>query len=230
MNKILITITLVSVLTIIGLLFYIDWDKDKKPQPELFPTKTDTVYINRPIQALKPYKKPVLPSVVTEYLFVESEDISKLESLKLRILNDSLVIEDLKTKITIHENYIKQFPINPKLVSLSLDKNNLSLSLLEIDGVAKSYDYPISTDYYKYRWSDKVFSAEKSVSPTVRNRLNYYMGINSTFYGVITPSATFRIEKRWARNIISVNSSMELLEIKVPTITMNYEYNLRNGK
>jgi hypothetical protein len=234
MNKIKITSQLISWLLLgIVLVYFLVIKKPKVPEYEII-THTDTIRIEKPIKPASPYQVKALPKTITEYHIVKVKDLEELAKIKLKVLNDSLIIQDLKQRIAIHENYLKLFPTNPKLISLDLTKTNLSLSLLEIDGIAKKYDYPLSIDQFKYRWSDGGFSMKREISKEIRNRINYYVGVSGAFYSIqglknmeITPFTHFKIEKRWARSNLYLDSSLGLLN-NIPTqFQMGIEYNLR---
>lgn len=149
------------IILLIGILFlsYQIWIKDKgKPDPkDIYKYKTDTLYENKPY----PYPDPYLIITKPRYFTFYQVDSTAIDSLELELRDKEIIISGLEEEIRIHENFLKQYPYNPKLVELNLNKDTLSLSLLNIQGLIFKQDYPLYLDQYKYKWSHPDFSREK---------------------------------------------------------------------
>lgn len=214
--------------------------KPVKPPTYLEVVKTDTVYVDRPYEVPKPYKVYQDPKTIIEYRIVKEKDLEALKKLQLRISEDSILLTGLKEKISIHENYLKQYPKSPKLLTLDLTKYELALSLLDITGTSKTYMYPISTRDFKYRWVDGTLGSKPDPYPKQRNRLNYYIGFGGMIlqnpkyvlptYTDINPYLSFKIDKRWARNNLYINSQIGLLKNNPLIFQVGLERNLRRNE
>lgn len=96
------------------------------------------------------------PKTIKEYITPDPEYID-VEKIPDSII---LYIRDLETRIAISDKYLKNFPQAPKLISFNLDLNQLSLSLLTIEGNTFENTYPLYLETYDYMWYD--------------NKLHYY--------------------------------------------------------
>lgn len=124
---------------------------------------TDTIKVPKPYSVPKPY--PVNTKPIT--IIIYERDSLALDSLKLLLFEKDIVIQGLKSEITISQDYLKQFPFNPKLINLGLSRDSLSLALLNIQGIVQEYHYPISLRQYKYNWSDNVLGKAGDNPPPV---------------------------------------------------------------
>ena len=77
---------------------------------------------------VKDYSKTP-PTVIYNYTTETSGTVEKIP--------DSIIVilDSLKERIAISDNYIKNFPKNDKLIDFTLDDKNLDITTLSIDGV-----------------------------------------------------------------------------------------------
>lgn len=189
-------------------------------------TKTDTITRYEPIKELKPFRTPVLPKTEIQYKIVRIRDLEEINKLKLRIKEDSILISGLEDSLAIHKNYIKIFPDYPKLLALDLQKSNLSLSLLHIDGIPREYQYPINLDRYRYRWTEHSFTSDFNVIIPRKRKYNYYLGSGIDIGNKLLYSS-FRVERIWARSRLYLHTQIGLFTDNYSGVKIGYEYNLR---
>ena len=136
--------------------------------------KTDTLRL--PIHYPGPtvYKDTAKPRIVIEYL----EDTTKYQ-----VSCDSLikVIDSLgNIKSVVSNSFVGLYPTSPKLISLGLAIDTLSLTLLDIEGHIKSYNYPLWLQTEKYIWANNVLTYKKV--PLVEPRLKNPLSVVSYIY------------------------------------------------
>lgn len=156
------------------------WDsffrKYPSPPPSIeYKYITDTIEVPVPYEVPKPYPVPTPPRIVEIYL----TDSTALDSLKLVINKMDITISGLEEEIHIHQYFLKQNPYNPKLLSLNLIKDTLSLALLQISGRTERASWPIDLNRFNYRWTfDAGFSRQEVRLPPTKERFNanYFVG------------------------------------------------------
>lgn len=142
---------LLLLLTIGGLLtWYFFFRKDPVPEQVIsYQYVTDTVYVDKPYEVPVPYSVPTPPRTITVY----KVDTAAVENLKLILHQRELRIAGLLDTISLHQNYLKQYPSNPKLVGLSLSRDTLNLGLLQISGQIEERSWPIDLNAWAYNWN-----------------------------------------------------------------------------
>ena len=120
--------------------------------------QVDTIYLSYP-GTPPPLNTNVKPKTLIIYSGL-------VDSLKLIRINDSLqaVIDSLKgDTVFIKDKFLTLFPQYPKLISMDLKLDSLSLTLLNTDATLKGYIFPLQLSYYQYRWGIEGLSA--SITP-----------------------------------------------------------------
>lgn len=96
------------------------------------------------------------PKIVREYITPDPEyiDVEKIP--------DSIILymRHLETRIAISDKFLKNYPEASKLINFNLNRDELSLGLLTIEGNTFEKTYPLYLDTYDYAWFD--------------NKLHYY--------------------------------------------------------
>ena len=118
MNKRL-SIILILVSFVLGFVVSYNFFKDTKYLPSEKEYITDTVKVPKPYQVPKPYPIASKPEIKKIY----EKDSSAIDSLKLLLSEKDIVISGLKYQLTISQDYLKQFPKNPKLLELNLQRD-----------------------------------------------------------------------------------------------------------
>lgn len=219
-------VAIIQLFIIIGLVLYIiNLYKKDIPITEVINTHTDTTIVKDYFKPIKPLKNITLPTTIIEYRPIKVEDKYVIKSLKLKITQDSLEILGLKEKLSLHQDYIKLYPKNPKLISLSLSQKLLTLSLLQTDGIIRDYNYNLFLDGYKYHWLSNQMTLEYNRPNIKRNPMGIYLGTSSTINN-FDPLISVRAEKQWARKRIYLGTSLGLLSTERSRIEFGLEYNL----
>lgn len=132
--------------------------------------ETDTVYVDKVIEVPKPYNVYVKPDVVTYY----QKDTVRIHYNELVYLNDTMILfnNDLDS-LKISKWYLLQHPTEDKLISFKLDRSNLKLQLLQIDGNPVEKDYSLDLDRYKYIYVEKKLTQKKDFHLQVRPSVMY---------------------------------------------------------
>jgi len=224
--KIFLNISLI--LGLLGIIGYLIFFNKPKPIIEIeYDYITDTIYADTTYLPSEPYPIPTPPKIVTIYEI----DSLALDLLKLKLVQDSLhyniIIQGLETVIAIHENYIKQFPQNPKLIGLELQRDTLSLGLLNISGNIIKYEYPIFLNRFRYQWTLSGLSHETHLPPTLKSYFaDYFVGGGVDVLWK-SPYFSFRVEKEWTRIRLYGSTQIGLLKREANQLKIGIDYNLR---
>lgn len=196
-------VLLIAVVALILVVIFFLGSKRKNPD---FNQKTvyltDTVYVDRFIEVEPEYRNSQKPQVVTIYKTdtVEVERVVMVRDTVTLVLKDS-------TKLNFNSNFLTQFPNSDKLIQLRFSQDNLSLGLVNPQGVVFSKDYPIDTRFLNYNyvnnnltWERKNFFSriQPLVQTTIRplnnlydldlglkyntSKFSYELGINLSYY------------------------------------------------
>ena len=223
------SLIIILIIIIIGLII---WDsfirKYPIPDPIInYEYVTDTLYKPEPYPIPEPYPVPTPPRTIIKY----EVDSVTLNYFKLTISKQNIYIASLLDTIAIHQNYIKQFPKNPKLLELSLIKDSLYLGLLQISGQAKKKNWPIDLNRFSYRW-DYINDLSRKITklpPTEEKPFAQYFvggGVDLLWH---SPYISGKIEKDWARIRLYSNADIGLLNWETSSIKIGIDYKL-NGK
>ncbi len=223
-NKI---INIILFFSLIGFWVYITLIR-KYPEPEIvddYQYKTDTLYKDTLYLPGKPYPVPTPPRTVKIYL----TDSSVIDSLKLLLQDQEVIIAGLEDTIALHEAYLKQFPENPKILNMDLSRDTLNFGLLFISGQIQERSWPIDLNRFNYRWSyASDLSRHPTHSPPVQEKpfAEYYAGGGFDFLW-LSPYLNGRIEKNWARFQFYGDAQIGLLNLKASDIKvgLNYKFN-----
>jgi len=138
------------------------------PVPEqvtMYEYTTDTIFVQVPYEVPVPYSVPTPPLTVTIY----KVDSAAIQGLRLIIADQELKITGLKDTISLHENYIKQYPRNPKFLSMELNRDSLNLGLLQISGQIEERSWPIDLNAWSYNWNfDSDLSRHATQPPPIK--------------------------------------------------------------
>jgi len=223
---------LVGIGAILILLIYILFGKTDSIPDIVYNYKTDTIYVDRPYEVPVPYEVPTPPKVVKVYLV----DSTSIDSLSMIIKDKDLIIFKLRDSILISEYYFKQFPKNPKLLSLGLSKDSLNISLLNIGGNVNSFNWPINLTYFDYRW-DYENNLTRSVHKVSNYgpSFNYYIGMGLDIPRT-SPFITNQLEITNRKIKVFTSADIGLLDIKSSNFKFGIGYsiygknNIRIGK
>lgn len=223
MKKYLIyTLFLILISLIVYLAFFKKPDVVYVPVPEY---ETDTVYVPEPYPVPKPYPVPTPPSTVEIYL----PDTVAIDSLKLELSKQSILIQGLKDQISVSQNFLKQFPYNPKLIELNLSLDSLSLSFIPISGIPEKQVFPIFLSGFKYRWTIEGLSSIPIDPPPVRFPLQPYTGVGIDLLH-LNPYVLMGVEKEYTRIKLYGDLRLGLLDQNRSTINLGINYRFNNGR
>lgn len=223
---------IISLITIIAGL--IIWDsfirKYPIPDPVIiidYQYDTDTIWRDTLYLIGDPYPVPTPPRTIIRY---EMDSVA-LNYFKLTISKQNIYIASLLDTISIHQNYIKQFPKNPKLLELSLIKDSLSLGLLQIFGRAEKKNWPINLNRFNYRW-DYVNGLSRKITklpPAEEKSFAQYFAGGGVDLLWRSPYISGKIEKDYARIRLYGNAQIGLLNSETSSIKIGVDYKF-NGK
>lgn len=200
------------------------------PETPPIPIKyiTDTVYVHKPYEVPKPYEVIVPPKIVKIYdtVKIKEPDWVIVDSLRFSITQDSILIDGFKKELALHKDYLRFYPTNPKLISLSLNKNVLSITGLSIDGNIYDNQYPINTEQYRYLWENNALTSDELPKVTLKNPVKYYMGGGLNLWSR-DPYFTLRAEKSFGRVNVYSSAYLALTNKKISTLNFGFEYSLR---
>lgn len=163
------------ILILIGVVLYLVWQiRNIEPTVEHhYEYITDTVEIEVPFEPLPTIGINTQPITVYKYPIPTYQD---LDHITLSFTDDSLitVINHLQDSLKIHQNFIKLYPENPKLLNLSLTQDSLKLSTLNIQGQVHQDVYPLYLQRYNYNYGLEGLGRTPYNRPS-DFRLDYYV-------------------------------------------------------
>ena len=187
--------------------------------------KTDTLYVYDYIYIPKPYPIPTPPSTVEIYL----PDTIAIDSLKLELSKQNIILQGLYSQIEISQNFLKQFPYNPKLLGLELSFDSLSLSILKTNGIPESQTFPIFLSGFKYRWTNEGLSSIPIDPRPINLPLQSYLGLGVDLLH-LSPYVNVGVEKDYTRIKLYGDIRVGLLKTEYSGIDLGIKYKFRfNG-
>jgi len=218
--------------TIITLLFLlivgiIIWDIFFRVRPVSPPVVeyryvTDTIIDSVPYVVPKPYPVPTPPKIVVIY------DSLKLDSMQLVLSEKNIIILGLKEQIAIHQNFLKQFPNNPKLLSLDLNRDTIGISLLQISGQIHEARWPMDFNRFNYRWDfNSGLTRIVTKPPPIEKRLipDYFVGGGVDLLW-LSPYLSGRAEISWNKLRLHGTTELGFLRKEASSIKIGLEYKL----
>lgn len=172
---------------------------------------TDTIWVDKPFKPKIEYPNFQVPNTVFIYR-VDSIPVERIE-YRDRIIT---VVQKDSTRLEYNELFLTNHPKCSKLIQLLNDKNQLSLTTLNIQGEIHTEEYKV--DYHRYRYNYvngnltyKKLPFYKRFKPvaqyTVRplhnlhdldlglkyntSKINYEAGLNINYYPGIKPNPGF---------------------------------------
>jgi hypothetical protein len=219
--KILQNILIVLLIAIIVYLFFF-----RKPESILIPDihyKTDTFRIKEPYPVPVPYPVSVDPKTV----IIHVKDTAAIDSLTLLLSEKDILIQGLHSTITVSQDFLKQFPKNPKLIELNLSKDTLGVSTLGLDGIPSRSNYPIYLSEFAYRWTNQGLTkstVKPSPAPKTPIQLWGGGGLNLIY---LSPTLDFTAEKDWARIRLFGDIRVGLLNKNATSLNIGLKRNIR---
>ena len=185
---------------------------------------TDTIKVPDPYPVPKPYPVPSKPKEVKVY----EKDTAAIDSLKVLLSEKDILINGLKYQIIISQDYLKQFPENPKLLELDLQWDSLSIGLLNIKGIPTKETFPLYLDRYKYKWTLSGLSKTDHLMPQIKPSPYYLYSIGS---GIDLWQRNIYLSGKvsYVKNRFTFYSDLRygLLEPKKTTLNFGVEYNFK---
>lgn len=218
-----IYLALLAVIVVLGILIANpNWWVDPPKQDPHTIYETDTLYIPHSfgesewarVQEMIEEGLKTKPSTITYY---QPEYIDRVEEIE--VIPDSLLIliDDLEDSLEVAWDFLATFPKQPKLLTLDLLKDSLSLGLLRIDGQTSKETYPIFLDRFTYSYDGSTFARTpvKSQKPVFNGddiRLEAgYDWLGRRPYAAARYELEFRRLRFGASSILTVEQQPQLL-------------------
>jgi len=221
-------ISLVLLLIIAGLaIWYFFFRKEPTPtQTVSYEYVTDTVYIDRIIKVKVPTGISTSPQTVLVY----KTDSSVIDSLNIELKNKQILLSSLMYSVSLHQSFITQFPTNPKLLSLALYRDSLSLGLLNTKGEVTESMWPIDLNKWYYTWDNEsdLLRYSTNIPKPDKPFLDFYMGGGFDMLWV-SPYVSASVEKNISRIRLYGNAQLGLLKNEVHGLKIGIDYRI-NGK
>lgn len=155
MKKPTLVLSVILILTVlIGISLYRSFKKGDPPTTVV----TETIYSSKPFILPEPLKFISNPKLIILYDKVEADSItiSKIELVHdtIRLYNNDSIYN------TLSKYYLSFFPKNPKLISLDLNSESLSMTTLNTDGSLKTEIHDLDLVKYKYRYLNNTFYSD----------------------------------------------------------------------
>lgn len=219
---------IISLLVIAGLIiWYFFFRKEPSTSPQISYTyDTDTVYVDRPFEVKVPFGIPTPPKTIYSYI----TDTTVLDSLKILLSEKDIIISGLNKEILISQDFVKQYPYHPKLLSLTVSRDTLVIGTLSTLGEAAEYYWPIdlTTWYYKWNIDNNLTRYRASLSNSNKPFAEYFVGTGMDFLNM-SPYLSGRIEKDWSRIRLYGDAQIGLLKKEAHGLKIGLDYKL-NGK
>ena len=183
---------------------------------------TDTLYIPKPYSVPEPYPVPTPPRIIIRY---EVDSIT-LNYYKLKISKQNILIAGLLDTIAIHENYLKQYPSNPKFIDMFLIRDTLSLGLLQILGHVENKSWPIDLNRFDYKWDyiNNLTRRDTKLPPLKEKSYVKYFGGGGVDLLWLSPYIDFTVEKELQRIRLYSNINLGLLNKNSSSIKIGIDY------
>jgi hypothetical protein len=213
-------------LILLAVIVYLGFFREPKIEFVSYPVyRTDTIYVYETIKVPKPYPVPTPPSTVEIYLV----DSLAIDSLKLELSKQNIILQGLYSQIEISQNFLKQFPYNPKLLGLELSFDSLSLSILKTNGIPESQTFPIFLSGFKYRWTNEGLSSIPIDPRPINLPLQSYLGLGVDLLH-LSPYVNVGVEKDYTRIKLYGDIRVGLLKTEYSGIDLGIKYKFRfNG-
>jgi len=217
---------IILILLIIGLII---WDTFFRiiptPVPITYNYVTDTIRDSIPYKVPEPYPVPTPPVIITYY----ETDSSTIKDLQILLSKKEVIIAGLQDSVKIHQNYLKQYPTNPKLLSMDLKRDSLRFGLLSISGQVEERNWPIDLNQFNYRWNiESDLSRHSTTLPPIERKpfAEYFVGGG---YDILysSPYLSGRIEKNWTRIRLYGDTHIGLLKKESSEIKIGAEYKFK---
>lgn len=188
LGKYSLTIILTAIVTI--LLMQKCSGDNPQDTKTIYNYKTDTIFSEKPFKAPKELKNKVNPREV-----IYSHDTLWLSQTQIEIRDSIIFIENKATGDTtkLNDSFLKLYPKSNKLISIKLDKDTMTLSMLDINGKTKSEIYPVYFDKFKYVYVDNQLSYEAIKNKSTNKNINGGMYGNAG-YSLLQKSAVASLE------------------------------------
>lgn len=174
LNKPVVKSTIRTLIILILLVSFIHWFQTcstQRPQPDqIFPTKTDTIFIDRPYEVEKPLPLPVKPVTLVQW---KTEQVT-IDSVVLK--HDTVYITTENNSFSYHERFLALFPENPKLLGIELRKKDFNISTLKPSGEITTENFKVDLERYNYRYTENSLSAK----PVKYRSNDFGIGMRST--------------------------------------------------
>ena len=224
MKKILDLLEFFLILSLIVLAIWYFFIRDKGPAavPDMV-YKTKIVNIDVPYKVSVPYSVGTKPITIYKY----RTDTSALDSLKMVIYQNEILIKGLKEEVKISMDFIKYFAKNPKLVELNLTRDTLAMSLLHIDGNIIQNVYPVFLNNFAYRWTYNRLTHTELPPPIIEESswIDLYGGGGFDFIS-LSPYLDFQVEKDWTRIRAYAGLQVGLLNINSSQLKLGIRYKI----
>lgn len=120
---------------------------------------TDTVYKGKYFALKKLYDKRSTPSklIIWDTVYIPSE--SPVKDITFNPNNGQVTVipkDTIKPLYNYNERFLSLYPEASKLIEFSLQKNNLSINLLNTDGRVTTQLFPLFLDNIDYQWYDNT--------------------------------------------------------------------------
>lgn len=220
--------TLIIVLLSLILIGLVIWDRffRERPSPIVinYDYITDTIIDSIPYQVPIPYPVPTPPSTIVIHI----SDSLAIDSLSLIIKGKEILIARLRDTLAIQQNFLKQYPNNPKLLSMNLTRDSLVFGLLPITAQIEEYHWPIDLNRFNYSWSLPLGLHRQSTSlpPTEKKPFaKYFVGggvnfVSSSLY------LSGKMEKDWSRIRLYGETQIGLLKKETSAIRIGVDYRI----
>lgn len=162
-DKRTIALGLLIIITQLLVLYLLYFKKEKSIPVDYDKIVTEFIKVNKPYsEELRLLKEEIKnlksapPTIVKEYIKEKPiYNITRIVDSIIYISNDN------GNEIPISEPFLTIEPNAHKLISMGIDRNNLEMTTLRIDGNIKTKEYLMDFDNYKYSYVDNELKYER---------------------------------------------------------------------
>jgi hypothetical protein len=179
--------------------------------PELiYNYETDSIYYDRYFTLLDSVKGiKTKPHIVIKW---KTPDL-RIDTIYRIPGNVIIKLDSLEKLVIYNDNFLSNFPDNPKLLKLRLTIDSLNITKLNPDGNIFEDRIPLSLYSFDYEWQNRFYRIPvKYRKPDDYSSLlnNYYINAEINPMISVKPFIGLEYNKHWRRFKIDINTSIEI--------------------
>jgi len=201
---------------------------DIKAPKNAYKYKTTEVYKDSYFKLRDSLKnlKPIPPIIIEKWL---SPSIAKIDSVS--IIEGYLKLHPQgKEEVLVNSDFILNYPESPKLISLNLIKDSLSISLYSPDNLVKTSTYPLYLQNYGYRYINnqmEIYDIKAEPIALVKPKMRWDNLYLNAGYDIYSKSVTSGLEYNLSPGRFKFDLNLDVLMLQQPELNLTAKLGYR---